>query len=133
MCLRSLLLPKSFGSFFFSPMPQQSLLHVVTWKFPKHTHVPHPHCHLPWLGSLVWFLAMWQITHLPVVLPAHEFWVSCFMYGIDLTAFNLLSKAYSSVFNQYQGGKLKWLKTVRVASGCITASRNSATTTSAGQ
>ena len=37
------------------------------------------------------------------VLLVPGFWASCSVYRIDLIAFNLSSKTYFSVFNQYQG------------------------------
>ena len=67
------------------------------------------------------------------VLPAREFWVSSSMYEFVLIAFNLSSNAYFSVSNQYKGRKLKQLRTVLVTISCINASRDSATTTPAGQ
>ena len=105
-CPLGLLLPKQF---FVELQPQWRLLCVETWKFPKHMH----NCHVPWHGFLACFFAAWWLVQLSVSAP-----YLCdlgFLFHVwKWFVFNLLSKPYFPVFNQYQGGKLKWLRIIPV-------------------
>ena len=86
--------------FFVESPPQQSSGCVATWKLCMQN------CCIPWGGSSL----HGDLCSFQFLLPAHEFWVSCSVYWIDLIAFSLSSKAYFSVFNQHQGGETKAAK-----------------------